>query len=142
MIELLKNIYMSVLFVFYRNNCTLNNRCRPFTHTGVDFAVYFDVYMYIFTVRNARNGKCYVALYICLSTNCVHLELVRDLSSAAFSESVRSFIARKRIPSQYIAITAPTSLEQKTNCQNCSKTHPLEFLTFEQMNSKQATCVS
>ena len=39
--------------------------------------------------------KCYVALFICLSTKAVHLELVRDLTSQAFIAALRRFTARR-----------------------------------------------
>lgn len=69
---------------------------RPFTNTGVDFAGYFEVKMA--DTRNAPYTKCYVALFICLSTRAIHLELVRDLSTQSFIEAVKNFAARKGIP--------------------------------------------
>ena len=39
--------------------------------------------------------KCYVALFICLSTKAVHLELVRDLTTQAFIAALRRFTARR-----------------------------------------------
>lgn len=54
----------------------------PFSHSGVDYAGPFEV--------KARSGRCrivekkYVAVFVCMSTKAVHLELVEDLSTAAF----------------------------------------------------------
>lgn len=68
---------------------------RPFLHSGVDFAGPFELKKW--------KGKCnsfyksYVALFICLSTKAVHLELVIDLSSKAFIAAYRRFIARRGI---------------------------------------------
>lgn len=69
----------------------------PFTHTGVDFAGYFEVKTS--TRRNAGTTKCYVSLFICLTTKAVHLELARDLSTQAFIDALARFVARRGIPS-------------------------------------------
>lgn len=69
---------------------------RPFTHTGVDYAGYFEVKLS--PIRTARTTKCYVALFICLTTKNIHIELVRDLSTQAFLEALRNFTARKGLP--------------------------------------------
>lgn len=66
---------------------------RPFTNTGVDFAGPFEL--------KTWKGKCnsfykaYIALFICFSTKAVHMEIVIDLSSAAFIAAFRRFIARR-----------------------------------------------
>lgn len=39
--------------------------------------------------------KAYVALFICLATKAIHLELVSDLTTAAFLAAFRQFIARR-----------------------------------------------
>jgi hypothetical protein len=68
----------------------------PFTHTGVDFAGYFDVKTS--SIRNAPYTKCYIALFVCLSVKAIHLELVEDLSTEAFLAAFRRFAARRGIP--------------------------------------------
>lgn len=69
---------------------------RPFRHTGVDFAGYFEVKLN--ALRSTRFTKCYVAIFICLTTKAVHLELVCDLSTRAFADALKKFTARKGIP--------------------------------------------
>lgn len=54
----------------------------PFQYTGIDFAGYFEVKTS--RIRNAKFVKCYVALFVCMTTKAIHLELVRDLSTEAF----------------------------------------------------------
>lgn len=68
---------------------------RPFLHSGVDFAGPFELKKW----RGKCNSfyKSYIALFICLSTKAVHMELVIDLSSAAFIAAYRRFIARRGI---------------------------------------------
>jgi hypothetical protein len=40
---------------------------------------------------------CYVALFMCLSTKAIHLELVSELLTEAYLASLRRFIARRRL---------------------------------------------
>lgn len=72
------------------------NECRPFTYTGVDFAGYFDVKTS--TRRNAPYSKAYIAVFICLTTKAMHLEVVSSLSTEAFLMAFKRFIARKLMP--------------------------------------------
>lgn len=67
-----------------------------FNHTGVDFAGHFDVKTSI--RRNAGTHKCYMALFICLTTKAIHLELARDLSTQAFIDALARFVGRRGIP--------------------------------------------
>lgn len=70
----------------------------PFAHTGVDFAGYFE--LKTSKRRNAGTEKCYVALFICLTTKAIHLEMVPNLSTQAFIETLSCFVARRGIPSR------------------------------------------
>ncbi|XP_062715275.1 uncharacterized protein LOC134291498 [Aedes albopictus] len=67
---------------------------RPFTKTGVD---YFGP-VYIRPVPRRPAVKAYVALFICMCTKAVHLELVSDLSTERFLQALRRFIARRGRP--------------------------------------------
>lgn len=64
---------------------------RPFIHSGVDYAGPFKML--------TRGGRCrtvekrYVAVFVCLSTRAVHLELSEDLSSRSFIEVFQRFTA-------------------------------------------------
>lgn len=69
---------------------------RPFHHTGIDFAGYFDVKLN--ALRSTRFTKCYVAIFICLTTKAIHLELVSDLSTRAFIDALKKFVSRRGIP--------------------------------------------
>lgn len=66
---------------------------RPFSHVGVDFAGYFEVKTSV--KRKAPFTKCYVALFICLATKAIHLELAHDLSTKAFIAVLHRFIGRR-----------------------------------------------
>ncbi|XP_055622597.1 uncharacterized protein LOC129766156 [Toxorhynchites rutilus septentrionalis] len=64
---------------------------RPFLHSGVD---YFGP-VYIRPGPRRQSHKAYVAVFICLCTKAVHLELVSDLSTDRFIQALRRFVARR-----------------------------------------------
>lgn len=72
------------------------NEYRPFTYTGVDFAGYFDIKTS--NRKNAPYTKAYIAVFICLTTRAMHLEVVSSLSTEAFLLAFKRFIARKLKP--------------------------------------------
>ncbi|XP_036347142.1 uncharacterized protein LOC118756489, partial [Rhagoletis pomonella] len=69
---------------------------RPFIVTGVD---YCGPFYYKPEVRNKSPHKCYVSVFICFATKAVWMELVRDLSTGAFIDALKRFIATRGIPS-------------------------------------------
>lgn len=66
---------------------------RPFLNVGIDYCGPF----FIKGKRHRNRGKikAYLAVYICLSTKAIHLELVSDLTTAAFICSLKRFFARR-----------------------------------------------
>ena len=66
---------------------------RPFTNTGVDYAGPF--YIKQGSQRSKISTKGYIALFICLSTRAIHLELVPDLTTEAYIAALRRFVARR-----------------------------------------------
>lgn len=71
---------------------------RPFHRIGVDFAGPFMVKCR--AGRGRGSFKSYVCVFVCFSTHAVHLEVVEDLSTSAFLESLKRFIARRGIPTE------------------------------------------
>lgn len=66
--------------------------CRPFLKVGLD---YFGP---IYLKQNKRSKikiKAWVALFVCLVTKAVHLEVVSDLTSECFINALKRFIARR-----------------------------------------------
>lgn len=64
---------------------------RPFSKTGVD---YFGP-VYIRPAPRKTAVKAYGAIFVCMCTKAVHLELVSDLSTERFLQALRRFIARR-----------------------------------------------
>ncbi|XP_024893685.1 uncharacterized protein LOC112468635 [Temnothorax curvispinosus] len=74
----------------------VNRASRAFVHTGVDYAGPL-------LVRNAlgrgyKAHKAYIALFVCLTTRAVHLELVSDYTSATFVAFYHRFVSRRGLP--------------------------------------------
>ncbi|XP_044315306.1 uncharacterized protein LOC123037686 [Drosophila rhopaloa] len=71
------------------------NGCQVFGVTGVDFCGPFH---YKPEVRNKAPVKYYVSVFICSATKDVHLELVKDLSTTAFLQSIEWHFIPPRSP--------------------------------------------
>ncbi|XP_033229124.1 uncharacterized protein LOC117180739 [Belonocnema kinseyi] len=69
---------------------------RPFLNVGVDYCGPF--YIKERRYRNIKKVKTYVAVFVCLATKAVHLQLVSDLSTIAFLGSLKRFISRRGKP--------------------------------------------
>ncbi|PZC75506.1 hypothetical protein B5X24_HaOG206047 [Helicoverpa armigera] len=65
----------------------------PFSHTGCDFAGPIQVRS--MKGRGHKSYKGYIAVFICLATKAIHLELVGDLSTELFIAALRRFMARR-----------------------------------------------
>ncbi|UYV66382.1 hypothetical protein LAZ67_4001500 [Cordylochernes scorpioides] len=72
-------------------------KSNPFTKIGIDFAGPFLMKPNI--KRSKVKLKSYVALFVCFCTKAIHIEIVSDLSSAAFLAALKRFISRRGKPS-------------------------------------------
>lgn len=71
---------------------------HPFSQVGMDYGGPFVVKES--RRRNARSHKAYLALFICMSTKAIHVEVVGDLSTECFLAAFDRFIARRGIPTE------------------------------------------
>lgn len=68
----------------------------PFLHTGVDYAGPIPVKLG--PLKRPQKVSAYIALFICMATKAVHIELVWDTTAASFLSLLRRFIARRGLP--------------------------------------------
>ncbi|XP_032684026.1 uncharacterized protein LOC116850171, partial [Odontomachus brunneus] len=69
---------------------------RSFLHCGIDYAG--PVAVRASADRGIKSIKAYIALFVCLASRAVHLELVSDYSTAAFLNAFARFCARRGLP--------------------------------------------
>lgn len=68
---------------------------RPFTNTALD---YTGAFMVKFSnVRGFKSHKSYVAIFVCMATRAMHIELVSSLTADAFIAAYRRLVARRGI---------------------------------------------
>ncbi|XP_059054651.1 uncharacterized protein LOC131848728 [Achroia grisella] len=70
----------------------LDHHSRPFTNVGLDYFGPVEVTI------GRRREKRWIALFTCMTTRAVHLEIVANLSSDSAIASLRRFIARRGVP--------------------------------------------
>lgn len=69
---------------------------RPFVNVGVDYAGPLD--LKASKLRTNRTYKAYIALFVCLTTRAIHIEVVSDLTSNTFLAALDRFSARRGYP--------------------------------------------
>lgn len=72
------------------------NPALAFQRTGVDYAGYFMTKES--ELRNAKKVKSYIAIFICMATKAVHIEVVSRLTTAAFLDAFTRFTSRRGYP--------------------------------------------
>lgn len=77
-----------------------------FSHCGIDYAG--PITTRLGTPRSRKFTKSYIAVFICLATKGVHLEVVSDLTSEAFLAAFFRMTNRRGIPSHMYSDNATT----------------------------------
>ncbi|XP_011860104.1 PREDICTED: uncharacterized protein LOC105557467 [Vollenhovia emeryi] len=70
---------------------------RPFDNLGVDYCG--PIFVREGNRRNARRSKAWIAIFVCLVTKAVHIELVTNLSTEGLLNALKRFIGRRGKPS-------------------------------------------
>lgn len=78
-------------------DCRVQRAARSFLHCGLDYAG--PVLIRASAGRGITSRKAYIALFICLATKAIHLELVGSYSTSAFLDAYVRFCARRGLPS-------------------------------------------
>ncbi|KXJ77016.1 hypothetical protein RP20_CCG008496 [Aedes albopictus] len=100
-----------------------------FSRVGVDYGGPF-----LIKTGNPRKPvyqKTYIALFICMVTKAIHIELAADLSTEAFINVLKRFVARRGVPSQIHSDNA-------TNFIGANSTLHELYVLFNQKETKQA----
>lgn len=63
---------------------------KPFSCSGVDYGG--PLLIKSGQLRNAKIVNVYIAIFVCLATRAVHIELVSSLSTEAFLNALKRFI--------------------------------------------------
>jgi hypothetical protein len=71
---------------------------RTFSKSGVDFAG--PLVIRSSNLRKYVVQKVYLCLFVCMATRSVHLELVSDLTSEAFTAALKRFVSRRGLCSE------------------------------------------
>ncbi|XP_044597774.1 uncharacterized protein LOC123274274 [Cotesia glomerata] len=71
------------------------NPTRAFLHTGLDYAG--PITLKTFQGRGAKTYKGWIAVFVCMFSSAVHLELVTDYTAAAFIAAYRRFTGHRGI---------------------------------------------
>ncbi|XP_033212356.1 uncharacterized protein LOC117169955 [Belonocnema kinseyi] len=80
-------------------------QCRSFFNTRVDYAG--PIYIKGGTRCSQTKLKLYVALFVCFRTKAIHLELVTDLTTAAFLTELKNALCNEGIKSHFIPLRSP-----------------------------------
>lgn len=102
--NLIKKIVRKCISCFKHSSAPINqlmgqlptcrvNPVKPFRISGLDYAG--PVNLKLYPGRCKKTMKAYICLFICTVSKAIHLELVSDLSSAAFIAAFRRFTARR-----------------------------------------------
>ena len=76
----------------------------PFTYTGVNFAGP----LYIKSSNTTEGGKVWLCLYTCCVVRAVHLDIVCDMTTAAFLRSFKRFTSRRGLPRKIVSDNGKT----------------------------------
>lgn len=68
---------------------------KPFLHTGVDYAGPFMLKILDREGKQIIKKKSWVAVFVCLKTRAIHLDVVADLTSISFLACYERFVGRR-----------------------------------------------
>lgn len=66
---------------------------RPFIKTGIDYAG--PIFVRTSRGRGHKSIKAFIAIFVCLCSKAIHLEIVSDYTTDAFLAALRRFTSRR-----------------------------------------------
>ncbi|XP_044573688.1 uncharacterized protein LOC123257774 [Drosophila ananassae] len=108
---------------------------QSFDVTGVDCC---GPFFYKAESRNKSPIKCYVSVFICFSTKAIHLELVKDLSTASFLSALQRFMCTRHKPRQIWSDNATNFVDAKNELMELKR----RFLSHDHQASLHDFCLS
>ena len=74
------------------------NPSRPFARTDLDYAGPF--LLKASNRRGVASTKGYLAIFVCLCTKAIHIEVVGDLTTTSFLAALNRFSSRRGTPAE------------------------------------------
>lgn len=100
---------------------------HPFTNVGIDFAGPIQTRPAKIRGKASITLKSYIAVFVCMSTRAIHVELVSELSTDAFLAALSRFISRR-------GLCANIFSDCGTNFEGASNVLEENFNNFLQQN--------
>ncbi|KAF2348746.1 Integrase catalytic core, partial [Trinorchestia longiramus] len=88
---------------------------KPYENVGMDFTGHFQVKL------GSTITKMYILLFTCVNVRAVHLELVSDMTTAAFLAAFVRFTNRYGVPSTLYSDNAPSFIQATEIIISCHK---------------------
>lgn len=106
---------------------------RAFSNVGVDYAGPFMLRPNLLRGRaNQTRLKAYIAVFVCLVTRAIHLELVSDSSTQAFIAALRRMVSRRGAITMIISDNATNFVGARNFLQTINKLNNDNASTIEQ----------
>ncbi|XP_076397902.1 uncharacterized protein LOC143266157 [Megachile rotundata] len=110
---------------------------RPFINTGIDYAGPFVIKTS--PGRCLRSRKAYVAVFVCLASRAVHLELVSDYTTDAFLAAYRRFVSRRGMCSLIRSDQRTTFIDAQRELHRLFQNAQIEWSTVANNLAKEGT---
>lgn len=69
---------------------------RAFKETGIDYAGPITIRQN--RGKNGKTSQAYIAIFVCMATKAIHIELVSDLTTDTFLAALKRFVSRRGLP--------------------------------------------
>ncbi|XP_063911207.1 uncharacterized protein LOC135128239 [Zophobas morio] len=111
---------------------------RPFSKTGLDYCGPININLNRGRGR-PKISKAYIAVFICMATKAVHLELVSDCTTESFLQALKRFVGRRGKPNDIFSDNGTTFVGAKNEMQRLlssrnDRNYIIKYLTTEQIN--------